>query len=176
MWSSRWKSLSSVSPLSLCCCGEQEGEERWMLWAGYWDRLWGHSFQAPRKRPVGKVGLPELNLASFYQLPSSLGSSGIRGDQDCLFTSFPPFQQKEIKANPLCCPAPPSFLPPFLVSLRSLRTKNPTFEREGLFSFPWRDSAQSPGLSILQEQWQGFLQMISDSSYYSSWQRRTLRH
>lgn len=119
-----------------------------------------------------KGGAAQIKCGWSLSAPELFGQGSVESKEAraiCLLF-FPPFWLKEIKAN-LLCPAPPSFLSLFLVSLlRTLRTKNPKLEREGLLSPPhylWCDPALSPRSSTLWEQLHRFPQMMSDSSYYS---------
>ena len=134
-------------------------------------------FGVPDTKHPGKgwqaVGgkLPNSNLARSYQLQSS---SSRRWNQrnPGLFVYFsPPFWHKEIKANPVLCPPPPSFSSSFLLSLTRLRTKNPKVEKVSparLCTELWTERFSGTMAQILQT--------LSDSSYSPHWQRTKQRH
>lgn len=166
----RWGSLPIFLPLESPVAGKSKKGMK----GGCCGQGAGTGFRVPASKRPGKVlseGWSCPNQSGwFLPAPELFGQRGIKGGQGYLFTFCPPFWLKEIRAN-LLCPAPPSFLSLFLVSLlRTLRTKNPKFEREGLLSpphYPWCDPALSPRSSPLREQRHRFPQMMSDSSYYS---------
>ena len=122
----------SFPPLVSIAGASKDGPERWALRAGCRDRFEVPKFQLPNESPVRRAELPRSNLARSYQLQSSSGRQcGIKGGQGYLFTFFPPFWQKEIKANLLLCPAPPSSCPG-LPKKTKRALKNPKFERGDL--------------------------------------------
>lgn len=69
----------------------------------------GSQIPATQGKSGQKGGVAQIEFGSFLSAAELFGQAvwNQRG-QGYLFTFFPPFWQRQIKADPLLCPAPPS--------------------------------------------------------------------